>query len=146
MADLSNDLNTKFISENQKALANIKYTSNWLSKIFDEKFADHGISTQQYNILRILKGAKTPLNVSVVKNRMVEKSPNTTRLMDKLCSKNLILRSKDKHDKRSVFVQISEQGIALINAVSIDDDRLKLAVLSKEEIKVLNTLLDKIRV
>ena len=145
MANLSKDLNTTFKSEHQKALANIKYTSNWLSKIFDSKFKNFDITTQQYNILRILKGAKTAIKVSTVKSRMVEKSPNTTRLMDKLFDKTLINRFRKKDDRRSVYVEITKKGLNLINKINVNDARLNLEMLTKQEIEILNKLLNKIR-
>jgi len=145
MGDLSKDLNTIFISEHQKAFANIKFTSNWLGSIIDEKFKPYNISSQQYNILRILKGAKTPLKISVVKDRMVEKSPNTTRLMDKLFDKKLITRHRNSVDRRSVYVEITIEGLELIETINMTDKRLEFQTLTLNEQKELNRLLDKAR-
>ena len=90
MGDISKDINSKFPSNKVKALINIKYTANWLNSHQNIFFKPYGISPQQFNILKILKGAKEALKVQVIKDRMIERAPNATRLMDKLCAKKLI--------------------------------------------------------
>ena len=87
MGDISKDIASKFTSHKVKALINIKYTSNWLSSRENVFFKPYGISPQQYNILRILRGANEPLMVQTIKERMIERAPNATRLMDKLIDK-----------------------------------------------------------
>lgn len=94
MGDISKDINSKFPNEHVKALINIKYTANWLNTVENEFLKPFKISNQQYNILRILKGANERVTVNMVKERMIEKSPNATRLMDKLCDKGLIERTR----------------------------------------------------
>lgn len=145
MGDISKDIKSKFISNKVKALINIKYTSNWLSSRENEFFKPYGISPQQYNILRILRGAKDQIKVQIVKDRMIERAPNATRLMDKLCDKNLIERERCEHDRRVVYVKISEVGLKLLSTI----DELKnvsfLDNLSEEEATTLSNLLDKIR-
>jgi DNA-binding MarR family transcriptional regulator len=145
MGDISKDIKSKFTSNKVKALINIKYTSNWLSSRENEFFKPYGISPQQYNILRILRGAKDQIKVQIVKDRMIERAPNATRLMDKLCDKNLIERERCEHDRRVVYVKISEVGLKLLSTI----DELKnvsfLDNLSEEEATTLSNLLDKIR-
>jgi MarR family 2-MHQ and catechol resistance regulon transcriptional repressor len=103
MGDISKDINSKFVSNKLKALINIKYTANWLNSKENDFFKPYGISPQQYNILRILRGAKDKIKVQIVKDRMIERAPNATRLMDKLCDKGLIERERCEHDRRVVF-------------------------------------------
>lgn len=145
MGNLAEEINSKFESEYQKAFLNIKFTSSYLSNIADKIFIKYNISSQQYNVLRILKGAKKAIKVSTVKERMIEKSPNTTRLMDKLVSKNLIIRSRREEDRRSVYVEITKNGLDLVNTINIDDKKLNLAKISTNEAIELNRILDKIR-
>jgi len=145
MGDLGKDLNSSFKSEHQKAFLNIKYTSTYFSNVIDKIFVQSNISFQQYNVLRILKGAKKAIKVSSVRDRMIEKSPNTTRLMDKLVSKSLIKRSRKENDRRAVYVEITKKGLELIDSINIDDDRLKLTKITEEEALELNRILDKIR-
>ena len=90
MAEFSKEINSKFPSEQIKALLNIKFTANYLDNIGNAFLKPFNISEQQYNILRILRGAKKAITVKTIKERMVQKSPNSTRLMDKLSDKGLI--------------------------------------------------------
>ena len=94
MGDIKKDINSNFVSNKLKALINIKYTANWLNSKENDFFKPYGISPQQYNILRILRGAKDKIKVQIVKDRMIERAPNATRLMDKLCDKGLIERER----------------------------------------------------
>ena len=110
MGDLSKDINSTFANNRVKALLNIIYTANWITSHQNEFFKSFGISPQQYNILRILKGADKALNVQTIKERMLERSPNATRLMDKLCAKNYIERCPSEHDRRVVKIAITKEG------------------------------------
>ncbi|MFI0428992.1 MarR family winged helix-turn-helix transcriptional regulator [Mariniflexile sp. HMF6888] len=145
MGDISKDINSKFANNRIKALLNILYTANWISSYQNAFFKTYGISPQQYNILRILKGAGEPINVQVVKDRMIERSPNATRLMDKLCSKNYIERLACDHDRRVVKITITKEGNALLDAIPDDLNKELLKNLSEEEAEQLSNLLDKMR-
>jgi MarR family 2-MHQ and catechol resistance regulon transcriptional repressor len=123
MGDISKDIKSKFPNNKVKALINIKYTANWLSSNENEFFKPYGISPQQFNILRILRGAEEPIKVQIIKDRMIERAPNATRLMDKLCEKELIERLPCDHDRRVVFIKISIKGLALLKVI---DKTLKL--------------------
>jgi DNA-binding MarR family transcriptional regulator len=145
MGDLSKDINSKFKNSKVKALINIKYTANWLYSKEIDYFKPYGISPQQYNILRILRGAGEPTKVQVIKERMIERAPNATRLMDKLCDKNLIERSRCDHDRRVVYIHISDKGLKLLAQIDVNSDIKFLDNLSEKEAKLLSELLDKIR-
>lgn len=145
MGDISKDINSKFPNERLKALINIKYTANWLNTVGNEFLKASKISNQQYNILRILKGANEAVTVNTVKERMIEKSPNATRLMDKLCDKGLIERTRCENDRRVVYVKISEKGLKLLEKINVDELGGQMNAISEEEAKILNTILDKIR-
>lgn len=145
MGDLSKDINSKFENYRVKALLNIIYTANWITSCQNEFFKDFGISPQQYNILRILRGAGEPLNVQTIKDRMLERSPNATRLMDKLCAKELIERLPSENDRRVVKIKITKQGIALLKAIPNTLNKTLLKNLNEEEAKTLSDLLDKMR-
>ena len=145
MGDFSTDIKSKFPNNRVKATLNILYTANWISSHQNTFFKPYGISPQQYNVLRILKGAKKKLKVQTIKDRMVERSPNATRLMDKLCAKNYIVREHCPNDRRVVYIEISKQGLDFVNQVSehLKDDLLNN--LTEKEAKQLSDLLDKIR-
>lgn len=145
MGDISKDIYSKFDNNKVKALINILYTANWITNIQNTFFKPFGISPQQYNILRILNGSNEPLKVQVVKERMVERSPNATRLMDKLYSKQLIDRIPCPEDRRVVHITITDKGKQLLNDISdnFNDDILKN--ITENEATQLSDLLDKLR-
>lgn len=142
-------IQSKFQSHGHRAIVNVRYTSNFFATQQNKFMADFGLSMPQYNILRILRGAKKSISVNDAKSRMVEKSPNTTRLMDKLFDKGLIERVRCNDDRRVVFVKISEDGLKLLAEIDeafADAENGMLAKnLTDEEAEVLSNLLDKLR-
>lgn len=145
MGDIAKDINSKFPNNKVKALINITYTANWLNSKANDFFKPYGISPQQYNILRILRGAGEHLTVQTIKDRMIERAPNATRLMDKLCDKRLIERVRCDHDRRVVYISISKEGLTLLTKVDDVSGIDFLDKLSEKEAEKLSNLLDKIR-
>lgn len=145
MGDLGKEINSKFDNEWVKALINIKYTSAFLDNIANKILKPYNISEQQYNILRILRGAGKEITVNTIKERMIQKSPNSTRLMDKLCDKNLINRVRCESDRRVVYIEISKEGLELLEKINLKELDDYTSSLSEKEAKTLNKLLDKIR-
>ena len=145
MAEFSKEINSTFPNERIKALLNVKFTANYFDTIGNNLLKPFNISEQQYNILRILRGAKKAITVKTVKERMVQKSPNSTRLMDKLCDKDLIERERCEHDRRVVYVKITKKGLSLLSEIKMKDLDSYLTNISEKEAKMLNTLLDKFR-
>jgi DNA-binding MarR family transcriptional regulator len=145
MGDIGKELNSKFPNEWVKALINLQYTSHWFDSIGAELLQPFKISIQQYNILRILRGAGKAITVNTVKERMIQKSPNATRLMDKLCDKKLIDRMRCDNDRRVVYAKITDKGLDLLEKVKFDNFELQMRKISEAEAKQLNELLNKIR-
>lgn len=145
MGDLAKDINSTFPNNRVKALLNIIYTANWITSCQNEFFKDFGISPQQYNILRILRGADEPLKVQTIKDRMLERSPNATRLMDKLCAKKLIERLPSENDRRVVEITITSAGKELLESIPNNLNNELLKNLNEEEAEQLSNLLDKMR-
>ncbi|MBE7653220.1 MarR family transcriptional regulator [Tenacibaculum finnmarkense] len=145
MGDISKDIKSKFPNNKIKALVNIKYTANWLSSNENDFFKPYGISPQQFNILRILRGASKPIKVQVIKDRMIERAPNATRLMDKLCDKKFIERIRCEHDRRVVYISITKKGLVLLTTIDTSKKLNFLDNLTEEEADKLSDLLDKIR-
>lgn len=145
MGDISKDINSTFPNNRVKALLNILYTANWISSCQNEYFKTYGISPQQYNILRILNGVNEPLNVQVIKDRMIERSPNATRLMDKLYAKQHIDRLPCKHDRRVVKIIITQKGKDLLASIPNNFNKELLKNLNENEAEQLSNLLDKMR-
>lgn len=130
-----------------KALVNCRYTSTKLGTIQNKFMNEFDLSMQQFNVLRILRGAEKSIDVTTLKTRMIEKSPNTTRLLDKLCEKEFIKRDKSKKDGRVIFVEITEKGLLILREIDKKTEREPYMdfVLTDEESVVLSNLLDKLR-
>lgn len=145
--EISKIIQTKFKSSRQKAIVNLRYTSNFIGNILNNYVNKFDLSMPQFNILRILRGANTHLSVNDIRDRMVEKSPNTTRLLDKLIEKKYIERVRCEEDRRVVYVSISQMGLQLLSEIDNDED-CKLDYtgnLSEAEAEQLSLLLDKLR-
>ncbi len=145
MGDISKDIQSTFQSEKIRALVNIKYTANWIESHQNAFFKPYGISPQQYNILRILNGAGKPLKVQTIKERMIERAPNATRMMDKLCAKQFIERLSCLDDRRVVHISITKKGINLLKQINQGPKIDVLKNLTDNEASMLSALLDKIR-
>lgn len=145
MGDISKDINSKFKNDKVKALLNIIYTANWIKSQQSSFFKPFNISPQQYNILRILRGANEPLMVQTIKERMIERAPNATRLMDKLIDKKLIERIRCDHDRRVVHINITKNGFELLSKIDVSFNEDLLENLTLKEALLLSNLLDKIR-
>ncbi|MFT5780047.1 MAG: MarR family 2-MHQ and catechol resistance regulon transcriptional repressor [Crocinitomicaceae bacterium] len=144
-------IQSKFTSSIHRAIVNVNYTSNYLTAKQNNFMNQFGLSMPQFNILRILRGSNKAISVNTIKDRMVEKSPNTTRLMDKLLDKGLIERERCEEDRRVVYVKISQKGLELLvvidNVFQNEDQNSDMipTSLSEEEAEQLSSLLDKIR-
>ncbi|PWJ42387.1 MarR family winged helix-turn-helix transcriptional regulator [Sediminitomix flava] len=138
----------KFKDNRSKALLNILFTSSWINGMSLNLLKPYGISPQQYNILRILKGSYPDrLSVHSIKERMIDKTPNVTRLVDRLLDKELVTRERCTSDRRMVFVSINEKGLEFmetLNKVMEQNDNI-MEDLTEEEAEQLSMLLDKVR-
>jgi DNA-binding MarR family transcriptional regulator len=138
----------KFKSIQQKLMLNLIYTTNWLTAKQDSLFKDSDITVQQYNVLRILRGQyPNPSSIKLIKERMLDRMSDTSRIVDKLFTKKLLQRTECPNDRRSVNVVITDKGLELLKSLDYVDDLSKQALkaLSNEEVITLNTLLDKLR-
>ena len=99
-----------FKDEYHKASVNVIFTSNWLGQIYDQFFKQHDITSQQYNILRILKGAEGPLSTLQIRSRMLDRMSDTSRIVDRLVIKGLVCKKLCSADKRLVDVNITDEG------------------------------------
>jgi DNA-binding MarR family transcriptional regulator len=145
MARIDEELKSRFENEQQKAMLNVLFTANWFKNQQVGLFKPYGISPQQYNILRILRGAKDRMNMHCVKERMIDRAPNATRLTDKLIAKGLVERERCEEDRRVVYVRISAKGLELLTAIDeknrIDQQQVAERLTSTEATE-LNRLLD----
>lgn len=137
-----------FKSEYAKSVINVIYTNSWLNQKHLETFKEEGLTTPQFNILRILRGQHPkPATVNLLIDRMLDKSSNASRIVDKLETKGLVVRKQCSNDRRAVDVLISDEGLKLLEEL---DDKMhdleeKSRNLSEDESRTLNELLDKMR-
>ena len=140
---------SKFKNEHQKMLINILFTSGWLSSKHASGLKKYGISSQQYNILRILRGQHPkPATVNLLIDRMLDKNSNASRLVEKLRLKKLVERAICLEDRRAVNVVITKKGLdLLIELDSLENNFIGMLKQSipEQEAEQLNLLLDKLR-
>lgn len=133
----------------KKTVLNIMYTHNILAERFSELLKPHDISAEQFNVLRILRGQKgNPANMSLIQERMLAKTSNTTRLVDKLLLKGFVTREVCPDNRRKIEVMITESGLALLAKIDpqVDAHEAQLAsALNQSELEQLNELLEKYR-
>ncbi|HMN06652.1 MAG TPA: MarR family transcriptional regulator [Flavobacteriales bacterium] len=149
MVKIEKELNMNFRNEHQKLFLNLLFTANWLRHMDIERLRPYGLSPQQFNILRILRGAKGKrMSMGSILERMLDRAPNATRLTDKLIAKGLVVRERCEEDRRVVYLSISTKGQELINSMDDETERMIALVaqkLTKEEAETVNAVLDKLR-
>jgi DNA-binding MarR family transcriptional regulator len=137
-----------FASEQQKAIVNILYTHGWLIAKMKESLKEYDLTPQQFNVLRILRGTfPDPLSTLNIRNRMLDRMSDVSRIVDRLCKKSLLKSSKCSFDKRKVDVSISESGLALLAKIDKEKGDFKTVFdgISDAEAKQLNEVLDRLR-
>ena len=140
-------IKSKGMSAQLRAVVNVMYTGNHLQALSNNSLREYNISSQQFNVLRILKGSlPDALTVQSIKSRMLDKTPNMTRLIDRLLEKGLVARERSEEDRRVVFVTITEQGLGLLDEIDqAGGMKLNLGELTEGELNILSSLLDKLR-
>jgi DNA-binding MarR family transcriptional regulator len=141
-------MQASFASEREKLLVNLLFTCGWVEGYQMRFFKKYDLSTQQYNVLRILRGQKgTVIPITSVSQRMIDRMSNTSRLVDKLCIKNLVERTTCKDDRRAVDLKITPEGLELLAKIDlgIQQSEGDLITISEGDLSLLNGLLDKLR-
>ncbi|RFM23369.1 MAG: MarR family transcriptional regulator [Candidatus Thermochlorobacter aerophilum] len=132
----------------QKLQVNLIYTFHWLIPKLQEQFKGSGITMQQYNVLRILRGQfPKPSSLMLLKERMMDKQSDVSRLVSRLVSKGLVKRETCAHDRRKLDVLITKKGLALLEKLDpkVRAAEAHLKTLTPSEAEMLNHLLDKLR-
>lgn len=145
---IENDIQqAKFRNEYQKATVNLIYTYNWLMEKTKQFFDHADITSQQFNILRILRGAGKPMSTLQIRQRMLDKMSDTSRIVDRLVKKELVSKVICPGDRRLVDITISDKGLKLLESLDAYNDEMDAAFshISEEDAKKLNHLLDKLR-
>lgn len=138
----------KFRNEQHKAIINLFFTNNWVSSQIKDLLKPHQITLQQYNVLRILNGqAPNEVSIQDIKERMLDKMPDVSRIIERLRKQKLIEKHTNSTDKRSVKVTISQKGKDLLENLRHYHEKMDQTLhgLTQEEAMQLNQLLDKIR-
>lgn len=141
-------LSSKFEDNYHKAVINISYTYSWMSNVMRGHFERYNLTSQQFNVLRILRGqSPKPATINMIKERMLDKMSDASRIVDRLVQKDLVSRCTNNNDRRAVDIQITDKGLELLRKM---DKEFKTADLfnhsiTEEEANTLSNLLDKFR-
>lgn len=145
---LEKDINqSKFRNDHQKVVINLIFTHSWLEQQIRDFLDRYELTQQQFNILRILRGACDPLSTLQIRQRMLDKMSDTSRIVDRLVTKGFVKKCPKEDDKRKVDVSLAPKGKKLLEKIDLLNEEMdKIAInLSAEEANTLNTLLDKLR-
>jgi DNA-binding MarR family transcriptional regulator len=136
-----------FRNEFQKMGINLLFTANWLNEQIGKMLSEEGVTQQQYNILRILRGSATPLSTLKIRERMLDKMSDTSRIVDRLIAKELVLKNTCEKDKRLVDITLSPKGLQLVDQLDQFNERIDalLKGINETEAQTMNQILDKIR-
>ena len=138
----------KFTNQHHKVAVNILFTANFVSAYLDSFFKGKEITLQQYNVLRILRGQyPKPSTIKLVRERLLDRMSDTSRIIDKLVIKGLVIRTQSLKDKRGADVTITDKGLKILASLDyLDADLVNiLSGLNEKEATDLNNLLDKLR-
>jgi DNA-binding MarR family transcriptional regulator len=137
------------MAEEKKALLNVMFTQNVIADKFNELLKPFDLSAEQFNVLRILRGQNgNAVNMCTIQERMIAKTSNTTRLVDKLLAKELVLREICPQNRRKMEITITTKGMELLRHLDplVEMNEQKFGNnLTKNELTQLNTLLEKFR-
>ena len=132
-----------------KTVINLMYTSRVVEEAIGQLLKKHDLTMQQYNVLRILRGQKgNPANLSTIQERMVDRSSNATRLVDKLIAKGFAERCRCPQNRRKVEITITDDGLQILkklDPITEENNKNILSSLTEIELEQLNTLLDKLK-
>ena len=148
MGSIDKEIKTNFVNNKHRFITNLVFTSNWFQNQFIEFLKPYKLSQQQFNVLRILRGANDWVSMNDIKQLMIDKFPNATRLSDKLLDKKLVIRKRSETDRRIVYLSITEVGLELLNEIDKNQDKSHIAFLDRitdEEAKHFSAVLDKMR-
>ena len=137
----------KFNSPQHKAVFNLLFTYGKISTTQHHTLKPYGLSVQQFNVLRILRGQfPKPATVKLLTERMIDKMSNASRLVDKLLTKNLVERKGSRSDRRQVDIIITNKGLKTIEAASLVMENVMSSInISNDDAEQLSVLLDKMR-
>lgn len=147
MARIDDEIETSFPNNRARFITNLIYTSNWFQNGVSDFIKPFGISLQQFNMLRILRGAKDWVSMNEIKKLMIDKTPNTTRLANNLLQKKFVERQRSDVDRRIVYLKITNEGLDILKSIDNSDFNYMnyMDKISEEEAETISNILDRIR-
>ncbi len=144
---IEEEIKSRFRNEYHKAFVNLIYTEKSLNYQFIQLIKKYGLTEPQYNILRILRGARKAVSINYLKERMLDKSSDVSRIIDRLLNKGFVKREENPRDRRQKNIAITDNGLTALAEMDSCESKLDslLKNLTSEEVSELNRLLDKIR-
>ncbi len=146
---IEDEIKGRFRNDYHKGMINLTYTANLLNHEFLQFLREHDVTVQQYNILRVLRGyrPKGPFSIGFLKERMLDRYSDVSRIVDKLYLRGLVARKENPVDRRQKDIEITDKGLKLLS--KMDEIEMKvdtlLRLLDINEVQELNRILDKIR-
>ena len=138
----------RFTNDYEKVVVNILFTASWLANLNAARLKPFGVTPEQYNVLRILRGSHPkPLMLADITCRMIDRSSNATRLVEKLRQKGLVKREICENNRRQVDISITDPGLEILTKIDEGRDQWleRLKGVGKEEVEELNNMLDRLR-
>lgn len=145
---IDKEIQSKFEDNYHKAVVNVNYTYGWLANLLRNEFEKYNLTSQQFNVLRILRGQHPkPATVNMLKERMLDKMSDASRIVDRLVQKELVSRGTCSRDRRAVDIRITEKGLDILTQMdkNFKTSDLIRCNLTEEEAGQLSNLLDKLR-
>lgn len=141
-------VNNKFENNHHKVIVNLIYTYGWLTNHLKQRLNKYKITLQQFNILRILRGQyPAPATINLLKERMLDKMSDASRIVDRLVAKGLVQRTVNERDRRAVDIIISEKGLELLKKLDTELSSREILEnnISDEDAGLLSSMLDRMR-
>ena len=145
---IEDEIKSSFKNEYHKLAVNIHLTSARIGEAFSTEIKKRGLTSTQYNVLRILRGQNgKPVCIGLIKERMLERSSDVSRIIDRLLKKELIISIENENDRRLKDITISNKGSNLLEEIDVFESHIdkEFEHLSLDEVEQLNNLLDKAR-
>jgi DNA-binding MarR family transcriptional regulator len=139
---------TSLISEKMQFVADLSRTSAWIANRYTNFLKPYGISTQQFNVLRVLRSADDWVAMNKINELLIIKSPNVTRLVDKLVTKEFVNRDRSAKDRRVVYIQITKEGQKLLTQIDLEHEGALSEYMdsfTKDEAILMTAILKRIR-
>ncbi|NCD69798.1 MarR family winged helix-turn-helix transcriptional regulator [Mucilaginibacter agri] len=145
---IDEEIQGKFEDDYHRAVVNLNYTYGWLNNLLRYHFEQYNLTSQQFNILRILRGQHPkPATINLLKERMIDKMSDASRIVDRLVQKGLVSRCTNNKDRRAVDILINEEGLAILCKMDkeVKTSDMIQENLTEDEARTLSGLLDKMR-